>query len=69
MIEPLKKAVGCRYREYVRETLAEYQRRGHYIRIYPAKGTDMYDSLFPGPRPYNKAVYKALFTDEVLKSG
>ena len=69
MIEPLKKAVGCRYREYVRETLAEYQRRGNYIRIYPSKGSDMYDSLFTGPRPYNKAVYKALFTDEVLKSG
>lgn len=29
----------------------------------------MYDSLFQGPRPYNRAVYKALFTDEVIKLG
>ena len=26
----------------------------------------MYDQYFQGPRPYNKAVYKALFTDEIL---
>ena len=41
--EAMKKAAGFKYREYIRETLAEYQRRGNYIRIYPAKGTDMYD--------------------------
>ena len=64
----MKKAVSSKYREYVRETLAEYQRRGNYVRIYPAKGSDIYDSYFMGPRPYNKAVYKALFEDEVLKS-
>lgn len=69
MSEVLKRASNCKYREYIRETLAEYQRRGNYIRIFPAKGSDMYDPLFQGPRPYNKAVYKALFTDEVLKMG
>ncbi len=63
LIEPMKRAANCRYREYIRETLAEYQRRGNYIRIYPAKGSDMYDYLFGGPRPYNKAVYNVLFTD------
>ncbi len=29
----------------------------------------MYDNLFQGPRPYNKAVYKALFSDEIIKTG
>jgi hypothetical protein len=29
----------------------------------------MYDQYFLGPRPYNKAVYKALFSDEILKMG
>jgi hypothetical protein len=66
-LEPLKRAANCKYREYIRETLAEYQRRGNYIRIYPAKGSDMYDPYFNSARPFNKAVYKALFTDEVLK--
>jgi hypothetical protein len=64
----MKKALNCKYREYVRETAAEYQRRGNFIRIYPAKNSDIYDQFFSGPRPYNKAVYKALFTDEVLKT-
>ena len=66
-LEPLKRAANCKYREYIRETLAEYQRRGNYIRIYPAKGSDMYDPYFNSARPFNKAVYKALFADEVLK--
>jgi|LakMenEpi03Aug12_release.lakeMendotaPanAssembly.Ray.scaffolds.fasta_scaffold826847_2 hypothetical protein len=65
----MKRAANLKYREYIRETVAEYQRRGNFIRIYPAKGSDIYDALFQGPRPYNKAVYKALFTDEVLKMG
>jgi len=46
MSEVLKRATNCKYREYIRETLAEYQRRGNYIRIFPAKGSDMYDQLF-----------------------
>lgn len=46
MVEPMKRAANCRYREYIRETLAEYQRRGNYVRIYPAKGSDQYDHLF-----------------------
>ena len=69
LIEPMKRAANLKYREYIRETVAEYQRRGHFIRIYPAKGCDIYDSLFQWPRPYNRAVYRALFTDEVLKTG
>ncbi len=69
IIEPMKRASNLKYREYIRETLAEYQRRGNFVRIYPAKGSDMYDNLFLGPRPFNKAVYKALFTDEILKIG
>ena len=62
----MKKILNLKFREYIRETLAEYARRGNYVRIYPAKGSDMYDQYFSGPRPYNKAVYKALFSDQVL---
>ena len=27
----------------------------------------MYDPYFLGPRPYNKVLYKALFSDDILK--
>ena len=43
MVDPLKKAAGLRYKDYIREALNEYQRRGHFIRIYPAKSSDIYD--------------------------
>lgn len=64
----MKKASTLRYREYIRETVTEYQRRGNYIRIYPAKNSDMYDQYFHSSRAYNKIIYKVLFTDEILKS-
>lgn len=42
-IDGMKKASTGKYREYIRETLLEYTRKGNFIRIYPAKGSDMYD--------------------------
>ena len=48
----------------LRESLAEYERRGNFVRIYPAPGTDMYDCFFTHPRPYNRFLYKALYSEE-----
>ena len=48
----------------LRETLAEYERRGNFVRIYPAPGTDMYDCFFSQPRPYNRFLFKALYSEE-----
>jgi hypothetical protein len=39
----MKRAANLKYREYIRETLLEYQRRGNFVRIYPAKGCEIYD--------------------------
>jgi len=65
----MKKAASLRYREFVRETQAEFLRKGNFIRIFPAKNTDIYDCYFNGARPYNKLVYKALYSDEILRCG
>jgi hypothetical protein len=43
LVEPMKKSCGLKYREYIREACAEYQRRGNFIKIYPAKNSDIYD--------------------------
>ena len=43
LVEPMKKASQLRYKEYIREAVTEYQRRGNFIRIYPAKHSDIYD--------------------------
>jgi hypothetical protein len=63
----MKRAASLRYKDYIREVLAENSRKGNFIRIYPAKNTDIYDCFFASPRPYNKLVYKVLYTDEVMK--
>ena len=68
LVEPMKKGSQLRFKEYIREACNEYQRRGNFIRIYPAKQSDIYDQYFMSTRPYNKVLYKALFTDEILRS-
>jgi len=52
----------------VTETIKENQRRGYFVRIYPARGSDMYDNFFQHPRPYNKIINKVLYSDEVVKN-
>lgn len=65
--ESMRKAASLRQKEFIRDILQEYQKKGNFIRIYPAKGSDIYDCFFNGPRPYNKLIYKVLYTDEVMR--
>lgn len=68
LLEPIIKASNLKYKEYLRETILENQRRGYYLRIYPARGSEMYDPFFSHPRPYNKVIQKVLYSDEILKN-
>ena len=68
LFEPLKKSANLKYKEYIKETVLENQRRGFFLRIYPARGSEMYDNFFQHPRPYNKVIQKVLFSDEVIKN-
>jgi len=63
-----KKLSCIKHKEVLRETLHEYSRKGSFIRIYPAKGTECYDPYFQQPRPLNRFLYKMLFTDELTAS-
>ena len=67
MHESMRKAASLRQKDYIREVLQEYQKRGNFVRIYPAKNSDIYDIYFSTPKPYNKLVYKVLYTDEVIR--
>ena len=58
-----------RVKDVLFETLLEDERRGGFIRIYPAKGTDIYDGFFVAQHQYNKALYKYLYSKELFKSG
>lgn len=61
--ETLMKMARTKYKELLRETVAEYNRKGRFLRIYPAFGTDVYDKYFEMPRPFNRYIYKTLYTD------
>jgi hypothetical protein len=59
----LKTMARTKYKELLRETVAEHNRRGNFIRIYPAYGSDMYDKFFQESRPFNRYIYRVLYTD------
>ena len=65
----IKKLIPLKFKETLKNTLEENSRRGNFIRIYPAKGTDIYDKYFKSIRPYNVFVYKCLYTDEIIPMG
>jgi hypothetical protein len=35
-----------RNRDILKEVTSEYERRGNFVRILPAKGSDIYDKYF-----------------------
>ena len=54
-----------KFREILKETLQEYERRHNFRRIYPTKDSKMYDKYFVTQRTVNKAIFKALFPSTV----
>jgi hypothetical protein len=42
-----------RNKEILKETLEEFERRGNFVRIFPALGTNYYDEFFRYPRIAN----------------
>ena len=38
-----KRIASMKHKDILRETISEYSRRGNFVRVYPAKGTDIYD--------------------------
>lgn len=63
-----KDPLSNKYKEILRETLEEQERRGHFIRIYPSKGTIFFDQYFQTPRALNQYLYKALYIDMMQDS-
>jgi len=45
-IDMLKKLSTLKHKEILRETLLELLRKGNYVCIYPARGSEHYDQYF-----------------------
>ena len=42
-IDQLKRLSMLKHKDILKDTLQEFQRKGHYLCIYPAKGSQIYD--------------------------
>jgi hypothetical protein len=58
-----------KFKDMLKDALEENSKRGNFLRIYPSKGTDVYDKFFKGVRPHNMFLYKWLYSDEILPMG
>lgn len=52
-----------KFKEILRDTLEEYKRRGHFIRIYPSRGTDYYDAYMDPVKIVNRYIYQFLYSE------
>lgn len=57
-----------KHKDVLFETLLEDERRGGYIRIFPAKGTDVYEQYFIAQHQFNKSLYRYLYSKDLFKS-
>ena len=58
-----------KYRDLIHETVSEFGRRGNFVRIYPSRGSKIYDKFFTASKPLNKIIYRTLFSNEILSYG
>ena len=63
----LKKLATVKHKDILRETLLELLRKGSYVCIYPARGSETYDQYFQQVRPLNRFLNKVLFQNETLE--
>lgn len=45
-IQMLKKLSTVKYKDVLRESILEILRKGNYVCIYPARGSEIYDQFF-----------------------
>jgi hypothetical protein len=54
----IKSIIPLKFKDVLKDALEENSKRGNFLRIYPSKGTDVYDKFFKGVRPHNVFLYK-----------
>ncbi|CAI2364079.1 unnamed protein product [Moneuplotes crassus] len=60
------KLASLKNKELIKETVSEYERRGNYVRIFPAPGSDEYIKYFQYQKTINKYLYKVLFNKKLV---
>ena len=63
--ELLFKFSKLKHRDLIKEIVYEYERKGNFVRIYPAPGWDEYEKYFQYQKTINRYIYKVLFEGDL----
>lgn len=60
------KMAKLKNRELIKETITEYERRGNFVRIFPAPGCGEYEKYFQYQKVINRYINRVLFEGELI---
>lgn len=64
--ELMIKAAKLKNRDLIKEIVTEYERRGDFVRIFPAPGCDEYEKYFQHQKTINKYINKVLYGGDLI---
>ena len=64
--ELMIKVAKLKHRDLIKEIVYEYERRGNFVRIYPAPGWNEYDKFLQYQKTINRYLYKVLFGGDLV---
>lgn len=63
----MKQLAWLRHWDILKESISEYQRRGNFIWIFPAKGSNSYHKYFYYQNNMNNLLYKFMFDNDLIQ--
>lgn len=66
--EVMIKVAKLKHRDLFREIVTEYERKGNFVRIFPAPGCNEYEKYFQHQKSINKYLYKVLFGGDIISN-
>ena len=69
LCEALKTCTQLKFRDFISDTVNEYNRMQNFCRIYPARNSKLYDKYFSGNKSLTKIIYKILHSAEIVPYG
>ena len=64
--ELMIKFAKLRHRDLIKEIVYEYERRGNFVRIFPAPGSNEYEKYFQYQKQINRYLYKVLLGGDLI---
>ena len=62
----MKKFAKLKNRDIIAEITSEYERRGNFVRIYPARGGEIYERFFSHQKTIQRYIHQVLFGQVII---